>query len=323
MNGLRFTRRGLLKAGGATALAVGAGGALATQQASAAVPASKRFDLSKPSYDVFRGVLLHEKHHSMQGMAYDAQNGHLFIIQARDGATGDDLCINRLSLSGKVTGSMHINNAGHGVSIGVEPRGSDSYLWVECDSHKNDGSGRGTALARFKFVNGKSPSGVKKFFKGSNTITCATDPVNKRILVRRKESGKFTLRLYDFASLDLENNTFTERLAKIAQPKLGNGKVTFQGYAVLGSYVYMLDGNGHANAADIDSYVSAVDLNTGKVVDRFKTKAGKSLVYREPEGMAITRTSGGKPRLVFGFSSRRYMGHIDRFANVFYKDVLI
>jgi hypothetical protein len=323
MSGPGFSRRRLLKVGGATVLAAGGGGVLATQQASAAVPASKRFDLSKPSYDVFRGVLLHEKHHAMQGMAFDAENGHLFIANARDGASGDDLCISRLTLSGKVTGRMHIDNAGHGVSIGVEPRGADSYVWVECDSDSNDGSGRGTALARFKFVDGKSPSGVRKFFKGSKTITCATDPVNKRILIRRKESGKFTLRLYDFSSMDLENGTFTDELTKITQPKLGDGSVTFQGYAVLGNYLYTLDGDGHADAADINSYVTSVDLNTGKVVERFKTKAGKSLIYREPEGMAITRASGGAPRLVFGFASRRNMGHIDRYANVFYKDVLV
>jgi hypothetical protein len=318
-----ISRRGLLGAGGAALLSAGAIGALAAGEATAAVPASKRFDLSKPSYDVFRGTLLHEKHHAMQGMAYDTANQRLFISQVRDGSSGDDLCINRLDGSGRVTGHMHIDNAGHGVSIGVEPRGSDSYIWVECDSSSSDDSGRGTALARFKFVDGEKPSGVKKFFKGSKTITCATDPVNERILIRRKEAGEFTLRLYDFSGMDEENGTFGDPLAKITQPELGDGSVTFQGYTVLGSYLYTLDGDGHADPADINSYVSCVDLNTGKVVDRFLTKAGKSLVYREPEGMAITRTSGGEIRLNMGFASRRSVGHIDRYANVFHKNVLI
>ncbi|MFC4493440.1 teichoic acid biosynthesis protein C [Streptomyces ovatisporus] len=319
----KLSRRGLLRVGGATLLSAGAFGALTARQATAAVPTSKRFDLSRPSYDVFRGVLLHEKHHAMQGMAFDAENRRLFISQVRDGSSGDDLCINRLDESGEVTGRMHIDNAGHGVSIGVEPNGSDSYVWIECDSDSNDDSGRGTALARFKFVDGAKPSGVKKFFTGSKTITCATDPVNKRILIRRKESGKFTLRLYDFSSMDIENGTFTDELAKITQPKLGDGSVTFQGYTVLGSYLYTLDGDGHADPAGINSYVTSVDLNTGKVVERFLTKAGKSLVYREPEGMAITRTSGGEVRLAFGFASRTSVGDIDRYANVFHKNVLV
>lgn len=323
MSGWKLSRRGLLKAGGATLLASGAAGALTVGTASAAVPASKRFDLSKPSYDVFRKVLLDEKHHAMQGMAFDTENGHMFIVQVRDGSSGDDLCINRLDGSGKITGTMHLDKAGHGVSMGVEPQGKDSYVWVECDSNASDDSGRGTALARFKFVDGEAPSGVKKFFTGSKTITCATDPVNKRILVRRKESGKFTYRLYDFASIDVENGTFTDELAKITQPKLGNGSVTFQGYAVFGSYLYTLDGDGHADAADINSYVTATDLNTGKIVQRSLTKAGKSLIFREPEGMAVTRTADGEVRLCLGFASRTSVGDIDRYANVFHKNVLV
>jgi len=323
MSGPKFSRRGMLRAGGAALLATGAAGALTVGKASAAVPASKRFDLSKPSYDVFRKVMLDERHHAMQGMAFDTANRRMFIAQVRDGSSGDDLCVNRLDESGKITGTMHLDNAGHGVSIGVEPKGSDSFVWVECDSDAGDDSGRGTALARFKFVDGEAPSEVKKFFTGSDTITCATDPVNSRILVRRKESGRMTYRLYDFSSMDIENGTFTDELAKITQPKLGDGSVTFQGYAVFGSYLYTLDGDGHADAADINSFVTGTDLNTGKVVQRSLTKAGKSLIFREPEGMAITRTSGGEVRLCFGFASRTSVGNINRYANVFHKNVLV
>ena len=218
---------------------------------------------------------------------------------------------------------MHIDAAGHGVSIGVEAVGADSYIWMECDSDASDDSGRGTALARFKFVSGAKPASVKKFFTGSDTITCATDPVNKRILVRRKESGKMTFRLYDLASMDAANGTFTNELAKITQPTLGDGSVTFQGYTVLGSYLYTLDGTGHADAADINSYVTSIDLNTGKVVQRFLSKAGESLIYREPEGMAVNRTSSGEVRLCFGFASRTSISNINRYANVFHKNVLI
>lgn len=124
---------------------------------------------------------------------------------------------------------MHVNNAGHGVSIGVEPVGSSSYLWMKCDSDEHSNDGRGTALARFKFVNGGTPS-MKKFLAGSD-----------------------------------------------------NGSVTFQGYTMFGKYLYTLDGTGHQDPADINSYVTAIDMNTGKVVQRSLTKAGKTLFYREPE----------------------------------------
>jgi len=318
-----FSRRGLLKAGGATALSAAAVGALTVDDASATVPTSKRFDLSKPSYDVFRGTKLHESHHALQGMAFDVANRRLFIAQIRDGSSGDDLCINRLDASGKVVGAMHLDGAGHGVSIGVEPVGSDSYVWVECDAHGTGDGARGTALARFKFTDGGSPSSVRKFLKGSDTITCATDPVNKRILVRRKESGSMTFRLYDLADVDVEKGTFGKELAKITQPRLGNGKVTFQGYGVYGRYLYTLDGDGHPDRADINSYLTCTDLNTGKVVERFRTKAGKSLNYREPEGVAVDRTPGGEVRLCFGFASRPSGGGLNRYANVFHKNALV
>ena len=67
--------------------------------------------------------------------------------------------------------------------------------------------------------------------------------------------------------------------------------MTFQGYTVLGNYLYTLDGTGHADPADINSYVTATDMNTGKVVQRSLTRAGKTLLYREPEGMMVYRTA--------------------------------
>jgi hypothetical protein len=44
-----------------------------------------------------------------------------------------------------------------------------------------------------------------------------------------------------------------------------------------------LDGAGHGDPAAIDSYLTCIDMNTGGVVARALTKAGQSLVYREPE----------------------------------------
>lgn len=323
MSEFELSRRGLLKAGGAALLTAGALGTVGAGTASAAVPASPRFDLSKPSADGFRKVMLHEAHHAMQGIAFDNRNRELYIVLARDGGSGDDLCITRLSTTGEVTGAMHVNNAGHGVSIGVEPVGSDTYIWMESDSDHNDGSGRGTALQRFRFVSGASPASVQKYFVGSDTITCATDPINQRILIRRNESDGMTYRLYNLADRDPATGTFTNRLAKITQPRLGDGSVTFQGYTVFGQYLYTLDGTGQSSASNINSYLTCIDLNTGKVVERSLTKAGESLVYREPEGMAVYRNTDGETRLYFGFASRTSIGDIDRYANLFHKNVLI
>ena len=316
-----LSRRTVFKATGAGLLGLGAAVVLPGSPASASVPASQRFDLSQPSYERFRSVSLQETHHAMQGMAYDNVNRRLYIAQIQNGSDGDDLCINELTIEGVLTGYMHVTNAGHGVSIGVEPVGTSSYIWMESDSDAHSDAGRGTALARFKFVDGGTPSSVRKFLTGSKTITCATDPVNNRLLVRRNESGSMYYSLFSLA--DAAAGDFSAPLAHFAQPTLGSGSVTFQGYTVLGDYLYTLDGTGHEDAADINSYVTATDMNTGKVVQRSLTKAGETLFYREPEGMMVYKTVDGVLRLCFGFASRPSMSSLSRYASVYYKDVLI
>lgn len=311
----------MLKVGGAGLVGAGVATVLPWSTALATVPAAKRFDVSKPSYERFRGISLHETHHAMQGMAFDQANRRLYIAQTQNGSDGDDLCINQLTIEGVLTGHMHVSNAGHGVSIGVEAVGTASYIWMECDSDAHSTSGRGTALARFKFVNGAAPSSVKKFLTGSKTITCATDPVYERLLVRRSESGTMHFSLFTLA--DAAAGTFSSPLAHFAQPALGSGTVTFQGYTLMGNYLYTLDGTGQEDAANINSYVTAIDMNTGKVVQRSLTKAGESLFYREPEGMMVYKTVNDNPRLCFGFASRPDMTALPRYASVYYKDVLV
>jgi hypothetical protein len=311
-----LSRRSLLRAGGgfaASATVLGCGTALAGQ-AAAEVPASPYFDVTQPSYDLFRDKLLHESHHVMQGFTFDNVNRRLFVAQLQNGTSGDDLCINQLDFAGNRVASMHLNGAGHGVSIGVEAVGSASYIWMECDADRTDDTGRGTALARFEFVDGASPA-PRKFLTGSKTITCATDPVYGRIVVRRNESGTMRYRLHDLA--DAAAGDFGTPLTNFAEPELGG---VFQGYTIFGQYLYTLDGTGHDDPADIDSYVTRIDMNTGTVEARALTKAGSTLTYREPEGMAVYRTVAGETRLFLGFGSR---DGADRYANVFYKNALV
>ncbi len=150
-----LSRRSLVRAGAATAVALGSGALLAgTAAAAEELPASPYIDITKPSHDLFRSKMLHESHHVMQGFAFDNVNRRLFIVQAQNGTSGDDLCVSQLGFSGELLGSMHLNHAGHGVSLGVEPVGTASYIWMECDADGTTTESRGTALARFKFVDG-------------------------------------------------------------------------------------------------------------------------------------------------------------------------
>ncbi|MEU4520343.1 teichoic acid biosynthesis protein C [Amycolatopsis sp. NPDC024027] len=316
-----LSRRSLFRAGAATAVALGSGALLAgTAAAAEELPASPYIDITQPSYDLFRSKMLHESHHVMQGFAFDNVNRRLFIVQAQNGTSGDDLCVSQLSFSGELLGSMHLNHAGHGVSLGVEPVGTASYLWMECDADGTTTESRGTALARFKFVDGGTPA-VKKFLTGSKNITCATDPVYRRMVVRRDEDGRMWFSVFPLAKAVAGD--FSEPLAHFPQPSLSSSGVVFQGYTILGSSLYILDGAGHADAADIDSYVTRVDMKTGEVKERAITRAGESLVWREPEGMAVYRTADGETRLFLGFGSRSSVDNVNRYANLFYKNVLV
>jgi len=317
-----LSRRSLLRAGGgaaATAALLGTGALFAGSAQAETLPESQYFDITTPSIDLFRSKMLHESHHVMQGFAFDNANRRLFIVQAQNGTSGDDLCVNQVSFTGEVLGSMHLNGAGHGVSFGVEAVGTASYIWMECDADGTGTDARGTALARFKFVDGGTPA-VKKFLTGSKTITCATDPINKRIAVRRSEGGKMYYSVYPLASAAAGD--FSTPLAYFPQPALSTTAVTFQGYTIYGQYLYTLDGEGHADSADIDSYVTRIDMKTGTVKSRAFTQAGSTLVYREPEGMAVYRTADGETRLFLGFGSRSSLDNINRYANIFYKNVL-
>ncbi|WP_410613430.1 teichoic acid biosynthesis protein C [Amycolatopsis sp. lyj-109] len=317
-----LSRRSLFRAGAATAAALGAGALLAGPAAAEGdgIPASPYIDITKPSSDLFRSKMLHESHHVMQGFAFDNVNRRLFVVQAQNGTSGDDLCINQLSFSGELLGSMHVAHAGHGVSIGVEPVGTASYIWMECDADGTTTDARGTALARFKFADGGTPS-MKKFLTGSKTITCATDPVYQRIAVRRSEGGRMWYSVYPLAAAAAGD--FSKPLAHFPQPALSTTSVVFQGYTILGSSLYTLDGSGHADPADIDSYVTRIDMNTGTVQARDITRAGESLLFREPEGLAVYRTADGETRLFLGFGSRSSMDNVNRYANIFYKNVLV
>jgi hypothetical protein len=153
------------------------------------------------------------------------------------------------------------------LSIGVEAVGAASYIWMECDSDETSSDGRGTALARFKFVNGGTPS-VKKFFTGSNTITCATDPIHNRITVRRSEAARCA----------------TASIHWPLPPR-------------------------------------ATSARRWRTMNTATVKS--TLVFREPEGMAIYRTTAGETRLFLGFGSRSSIDDVDRYANIFSKNVLV
>ncbi|KAK4155280.1 putative major teichoic acid biosynthesis protein C [Chaetomidium leptoderma] len=305
-------------------LSIAAFVALAASLVSAVVPNSPRFDLSKPSYDLFRHKTLHDDT-VQQGFAFDNVNRRLFVAQRRNGATAasGDLCITQLDFSGKYLGHMHLTGFGHGVSFGAQADGSATYLWTEVDANKN---GYGQQLARFKFVNGKtlskSSSSLKKYkpVAAGTEHTCAVDTVNNRLVVRYQKSGGKHIAVYSLAAAT--KGDFSAPLANFTQPLPATKGKSFQGYTAYGRYLYLLWGDSYdASNGVLNSQVASVDMNTGRVTQGpVITRAGSTLSFREPEGMALYRTADGQVRLFMGFASGKAG---DRRSNLFYKNAMV
>ncbi|KAJ5467791.1 hypothetical protein N7475_005543 [Penicillium sp. IBT 31633x] len=297
---------------------------LNTQPAQAALPTSKRFDLSKPSYDLFRSKSVHDVT-VQQGFAFDNTNRRLFVAQRRDGSseTAGDLCITQLDFDGNYVGYMHLTGFGHGVSFGVQAVGSSSYLWTEVEANSN---GYGKKLARFKFSSGttlsSSSSSLKKFVPISSATehTCSIDSVNNRLIVRHQLSGSKHIAVFDLDKAT--DGDFSNPLANFKHPSLNTASSTFQGYAAYGQYIYLLYGNSYdVTDGKVNSDLTTVNMNTGSVVQGPTiTKAGSTLVFREPEGLAIYKTAAGEVRLFLGFASGKSG---DRRSNLFYKNALV
>ncbi|MEO3875774.1 teichoic acid biosynthesis protein C [Nonomuraea sp. B12E4] len=313
---VRVSRRGLLKIGAGVA-------ATAVLAAEPAAAAEGRFQLTAPSTSLIWKKALYDET-VLQSIAFDNRNGHIYTLQVKNGAgsgAAGHLCLSKLSLTGTVLGHMYLMGFGHGVQFGVEPSGTSAYLWTETDAVSDGTSSRGTRLARFKFVNGQtlttsSPALTKyKPIAEADNTTCAIDPSTNRLVMRYWDGSRFRYALYSLEDLKAGS---AQPLSDIAQP---SGLGTFQGYAAYGNFVYILTGTAYsdANPAPGNTYVTCLDLRTGEQVQRARSVAGKSLDYREPEGMAIQLVSGA-PRLCLGLASGVAGA---RKASIFYKTELI
>jgi hypothetical protein len=126
--------------------------------------------------------------------------------------------------------------------------------------------------------------------------------------------------VYDLAAATAGN--FSAPLANFKQPAFNSISSTFQGYTAYGEYLYMLTGTSYSDSdGAVYSQVTSVNLNTGAIEQGpVLTKAGSTLSYREPEGMAIYETAAGEIRLFLGFASGSAGA---RRSNIFYKNALV
>jgi hypothetical protein len=262
----------------------------------------------------------------MQSFAFDDTNKCLFAVQLMEGgvqlpdepapvsgserSARGDMCLTKLSLSGDQLGHMYLRGFGHGASIGVEPRGSTSYIWTEADA--NPDTGYGMAVGRFAYADGRvldsDDYAVDKLYvvDGSTSNRPAVDMRHGQLLVQYMlgESD------YRYRVLDLDRARWGDTTPVYDIPRIGIADTeTPQGVALLGDYVYQMTGTHYTDESGTnppsghgDTYLSTVHLPTSRVLQRSRTEAAYTLDYREPEGLAI-ELGVSPPRLCMGFAS--------------------
>ncbi|MER7789299.1 hypothetical protein [Streptomyces sp. NPDC097640] len=286
---------------------------------------------------------LHQPYWAMQSFAFDHVHGHIYFVQTKVGSANGDLWMTRTDLSGTVLGAMALHGFDHGSSMGIQPDTSGSpYVWLAGDwrSLSPDTAPNSHTICRIKYSDGgvldyAEDAGVWKFPIGlSDFRDCprpSIDPYTNRLLVRYMgTTSPWRLALFDLpAVINKGISDTTPILAKRALPtnaQLGlSDSDLFQGVTSYGQYAYLSYGGAPATPSDPaePSYLVRLDMNKtgGSFEEVYRTRAGESLPGREPQGMAIWRSSGG-PRLAFGFSSK-ISGSPDQFrATVFYKSDL-
>ncbi|MER7246250.1 hypothetical protein [Kribbella sp. NPDC000426] len=317
-----LSRRGLLTGAGAL-VAAGALGVPAATARTLSLPTSKRFKMSATTNEFFRSQPLHDAT-VMQSFAFDTPNNRLFAAQLRagSGANSGDLALTQLDFAGNELGYMYLTGFGHAVSIGAEASGSTTYLWTETDV--DTASGRGRQICRFPWQNGKTltSAAVTKWkpVAAGSVFTPAVDQRFGQLGVRHQLSDGMHINVYSLAAA--RAGDYSTVLASFKQPALTAG-IDFQGWALYGSYAYFFEGEAYPGDPDETQATSKLwcyDINAGQLVDSFLTLAGKSLTYREPEGLAVYGSTDETARLHFGFASGLTGA---RRANLFYRNTLV
>lgn len=314
-----------------------------------ALTPSKYFSLTDDYHLLFRDKYLKDGT-VMQSFAIDSDNNWVYAAQVTGGSDPalGNLTINKLDINGNLLGWMKIEGCGHGAQIAVQNLGvgNEPWLWMEYGPVTVDtaGNGYGSRIMRCKFQANASPlptSAIHIFdpFPNGDANTCAIDPVNRTIVVRHKEGSLYAglpWKYSVFMLADLQTFNYTP-LITVDQPTLP--ATSFQGYALFGDYLYMLNGN--LKNADCmspdnkDCTITRMPITACAVSNppaactttpfQITTAAGIDICSREPEGMCIQipdPSDKTKLRICYGFGGK-IPPNSSRTASVYYKDVLV
>ncbi|OAR26759.1 hypothetical protein A8W25_00125 [Streptomyces sp. ERV7] len=254
------------------------------------------------------------KNPAPQAIATDAVNGHVFVLQMESAAKTPlgNMYLNRIDRNtGRLTGSMYLTGFGHGISMGAEPVGTDTYLWTEVGPvSPNDGVSNafGQAVTRFRFEDGATldQAGVpdaKKFCPpgGRNTGPSVDLANNTLTIVYFKGSVRCFTR-YDLARA--AQGEWVEVGSTFELPAGAESGLTFQGYTALNGVLYVYQWKKDpVTTYPGTSYITSYSLDSKTKLDSQVVTGADGLERREPEGLAVeVDPKTGETRLLFGFS---------------------
>ncbi|MFI7387206.1 teichoic acid biosynthesis protein C [Streptomyces sp. NPDC049813] len=255
----------------------------------------------------------------LQSFAFDESHRCLYALQVVGGGvrlpgeqraythaervSRGDLCLNRLTFRGVLTGFMVLKGFGHGGAMGVEQHRKGSRLWTEWSAHPVSGYGRGVCW--FTFADGRvlgrtsARLTVHTPVPGSTSNSVTLDQSRRRLLLRYKTGGDPRFAVYD---LDRFAAGRFKPLADFAQPGADLG-LPFQGMTLHGDTLYQLMGSGYSpgNFPEFggDTYLGRTDWRTRTSHRVFPEQTAAHLSPREPEGLAVRL---GDRRLYFGLT---------------------
>lgn len=221
-------------------------------------------------------------------------NGNWIFAQVTYPVGPGNMTLTKIASDGTILGSMYLKGFGHGLSIGVEPVGSTTYLWTEAVAASEPALGGsasagyyGTKIARFAWQDGatltSTSPGVSLYLGNQPEETPSVDAARDLIAVHywSPSSSQFRYVVYDLSEFEAHNYV---PLANVVDPPY---TATSQGWTLVsGRAIARLEGDSYSatNPAPGNTVLTTLDMD-GTVLSRQLITAMPDLDYREPEGV--------------------------------------
>ena len=229
-----------------------------------------------------------------QSFAYDATNHvYVFAQSSYPGAAGD-ITLTKTTATGAVLGYMHLKGFGHGLSIGLEPASTATYVWTEAVGVQEPALGGsadagvyGTKIARETWINGATLTptsrGVALFAGNQPEESPSIDMAHGLIGVHYWSSGTFRYVVYRLA--DFKARHYVAIAHGVDPPYTA----TSQGWALNGTTIARIEGDAYVASWNPPpgNTVLMTMSTSGVVLGQHLVTVDASMTYREPEGVGM------------------------------------